>query len=76
MKKKKREKSVTNDVIFVKLLSDEDKKAIKIWLKESLTIEVEYSSTSVDVDILLDGEKIASGSGTKYVFTGSGPGTL
>lgn len=53
----------------MKKISDEDKKAIKIWLKENLTIEVDVSyDCSVDVTILLEREKIAKGSGSKYKY--------
>jgi|AntAceMinimDraft_16_1070373.scaffolds.fasta_scaffold69649_4 hypothetical protein len=60
---------------ITKALSTEDKEAIKEWLKKSLTIKVDmsYDSSSVDVDILLDGEKLASGRGSKYSQYDTGP---
>lgn len=43
-------------------------KAIKQYLKDNLKVQVfmNHDSSSVDVKILLEGEEIASGHGSKY----------
>jgi len=45
-----------------------DKEEVKKLLRENLDVKVhmKYDASGVDVDIYFDGEKIASGHGSKY----------
>jgi hypothetical protein len=53
-----------------------NKKELREYLKENLDIKVDmnYNSSQVDVKILLEGEVIAKGSGSKYPKGNFGPG--